>query len=194
MSHIFISYSHRDAPYAHTLAKELELHGLPIWIDDRIDYGAAWPQVIQEKVDACVAFIVIMTSHSFTSSWVQNELNRALRKKKPVFPLLLEGDEPWLSVETVQYVDTRGDTLPPTSFYTLLTEVIQKSTDDRKITLPKEPAQTSFPTTTPYYSQHPPPERFLGGLLILFTVLAIFSFILRYIDPLTHIPHQFQRN
>lgn len=42
MSHIFISYSHKDSDYAHRLAEALEAYLLDVWIDDRIDYGAAW--------------------------------------------------------------------------------------------------------------------------------------------------------
>ena len=107
MSHIFISYSHKDSDYAHRLAEALEKKGISVWIDDRIDYGTQWPRVIQEYLDDCLAFIVIMTPRSFQSDWVQNELSRAKRKRKPIFPLLLEGDEPWLSVEATQYVDVR---------------------------------------------------------------------------------------
>jgi hypothetical protein len=116
MSHIFISYSHKDSDFAHELAGILENLYFEVWIDDRIDYGSAWPRVIQEKVDTCDAFIVIMTPRSYESNWVQNELTRAQNKKKPIFPLLLEGDEAWLSVQTIQYVDVRGGRLPPIGF------------------------------------------------------------------------------
>jgi len=117
MAHIFISYSHKDSDYAHRLAEELEQKGFSVWIDDRIDYGTQWPRVIQEHLDDCSAFIVIMTPRSYQSDWVQNELSRAKRKGKKVFPLLLEGEEPWLSVEVTQYVDVRGSGLPPERFY-----------------------------------------------------------------------------
>jgi hypothetical protein len=123
MAHIFISYSHKDSNYAHQLAKALEQKGFSVWIDDRIDYGSQWPLVIEEHVDKCVAFVVIMTPRSKESSWVQNELSRAQRKKKTVFPLLLEGSEPWLAVEATQYVDVRSGELPPARFYKRLAQV-----------------------------------------------------------------------
>ena len=47
-----------------------------------------------------------MTPRSHQSDWVHNELSRAKRKEKPVFPLLLEGEQ-WLSVEAIQYVNKR---------------------------------------------------------------------------------------
>ena len=124
MSHIFISYSHVDADYAHKLAGKLQSEGFEVWIDARLDYGSQWPQEIQTQLDACSAFILIMSRHSYSSEWVQNELSRAKRKNKPIFPLLLGGDEPWLSVETIQYYDVRNEDLPDRRFYEALEHVI----------------------------------------------------------------------
>jgi formylglycine-generating enzyme required for sulfatase activity len=124
MSHIFISYSHKDTVYAHGLAKTLYDDGFEIWIDERLDYGSQWPQEIQKQLDSCSAFIVIMSPRSFASEWVQSELQRAKRKNIPIFPLLLEGDEPWLSVESTQYFDVRGNVFPDSKFYTAMKRVI----------------------------------------------------------------------
>lgn len=123
MKHIFLSYSHTDGAYVRHLASELEDRGFSVWLDERIDAGAKWPHVIAQQLDACAAFIVVMTPRAYESDWVQNELARAKRKDKPVFPLLLEGDEPWLSVEVTQYVDVRGGTLPAVTFYEQLAQV-----------------------------------------------------------------------
>jgi len=147
MSHIFISYSHQDSEYAHRLAKALEAASFDVWIDGRIDFGTTWPRIIQENLDTCAAFIVIMTPRAYESDWVQNELNRAKRKGKPMFPLLLEGDEPWLSVEALQYVDVRGGDLPPPRFYERLAEV--------------SPVRRSSPIADEYVSALPD----LAGLL-----------------------------
>lgn len=123
MSYIFISYSHEDKEYAHRLEGELKSQSFETWLDDRIDYGAQWPKKIEEKIDGCKALILIMTVHSYESDWVQNELYRARRKQKNIFPLLLEGDEPWLSVETTQYVDVRDGKLPPEDFFDTIAKV-----------------------------------------------------------------------
>jgi hypothetical protein len=122
--YVFISYSHEDKKYAHRLAAALEHEGLSAWIDDRVDFGDQWPRVIEKHLDDCSAFIVIMTPRSYQSDWVQNELNRAKRKGKPIFPLFLEGDEPWLSVETTQYADVTDGELPPPEFYERLAQFV----------------------------------------------------------------------
>jgi len=127
MGHIFISYSHKDTKYAHGLAANLQGMGFDIWIDERLDYGSQWPHEIQRQLDTCDAFILIMSPRSFDSEWVQSELQRAKRKLKPIFPLLLEGDEPWLSVESTQYYDVRDNGLPDARFYSALKRVISVS-------------------------------------------------------------------
>jgi hypothetical protein len=128
MSHIFISYSHRDKEYAHVLAEHLQSKGFRVWIDDRIDYGSQWPGEIQKQLDSCDAFILIMSPRSFASEWVQSELQRAKRKAKPVFPLLLEGDESWLSVESTQYYDVRNRSLPNDEFYADIKQAVSART------------------------------------------------------------------
>lgn len=116
MSHIFISYSHKDNKYVEKLEKKLIEAGFNIWIDHRIDYCAQWPKEIQKQLDTCDAFIVVVTENAFESEWVQHEVAMAKRKKKPFFPLLLQGD-PWLSVEATQYVSVSDYSLPPEKFY-----------------------------------------------------------------------------
>jgi len=126
MSYIFISYSHEDKEYAHRLEGELQRQRFDTWLDDRIDYGSQWPEEIEDRLDGCKVLILIMTPRSKRSEWVQNELNRAKRKKKKIYPLLLEGDEPWLSVEATQYVDVRDRNLPPSAFFDTLAKAVPR--------------------------------------------------------------------
>ncbi len=126
MAHIFISYSHDDIEYVRKLASHLQEEGFETWVDMRLDYGSRWPHELQEKLDGCDAFILIMSPRSFASDWVQSELSRAKRKHKPIFPMLLEGDEPWLSVEAIQYFDIRDGSLPDRKFYSALERVIKR--------------------------------------------------------------------
>ncbi len=124
MGHIFISYSHKDTTYAHGLADHLGSMGFDVWMDERLDYGSQWPHEIQKQLDSCDAFILIMTPRSFASDWVQSELQRAKRKRKPIFPLLMEGEEPWLAVESTQYYDVRNGKLPDDEFYSDLKQAL----------------------------------------------------------------------
>jgi len=111
-----MSYSHKDSAYAHRLANELSQWGIEAWIDDRIDYGTNWPRVIQDSLNACPAFIVIMSTNAYKSDWVQNEVSYAQGKGKAIFPIRLDGDV-WVSLAARQYFDGQGGKLPPRDFY-----------------------------------------------------------------------------
>ncbi|HLO13238.1 MAG TPA: SUMF1/EgtB/PvdO family nonheme iron enzyme [Anaerolineales bacterium] len=151
MGHIFISYSHKDTDYAHALADNLQSMGFEVWIDERLDYGSQWPQELQTQLDSCSAFLLIMSPRSYTSEWVQSELQRAKRKLKPILPLLLEGDEPWLSVESTQYYDVRGEVYPDAKFYSALKKVITPTPGASTLQKPKEAIRKK--ATTPSSSR-----------------------------------------
>jgi hypothetical protein len=115
-SSIFISYSRQDQGYVKGLISAFESRGLSVWIDDRIDYGSAWQQVIEKHLRACQVFVLVMTPRSYESHWVQCELSIALEMRKPIFPLLLEGER-WFSVSAIQVVDVKSRGLPPDRFF-----------------------------------------------------------------------------
>jgi hypothetical protein len=121
---VFISYSHKDKEYAHQLAAEFERNGVTPWIDDRIDYGTKWPQVVQDNLNACPIFVVVMSSNAYQSTWVQNEVTYAQMKNKTIFPLLLEG-EAWLSLAATQYVDVKTQKMPPQKFFDTITKILE---------------------------------------------------------------------
>jgi hypothetical protein len=57
-----------------------------------------------------------MSPHSKSSDWVNKELTFAQKLKKPIFPLLLEGEH-WFEVINIQTVDVQGNKLPPANFF-----------------------------------------------------------------------------
>jgi hypothetical protein len=116
MSFIFISYSRQDQAYVSKLVQALQSHRLPIWIDDRIDYGTDWPDVIEEHLEQCEVFLLVMSPRSKRSHWVNCELTRAIELSKPIFPLLLEGRR-WLQVANKQSVDVTDGSLPEARFF-----------------------------------------------------------------------------
>lgn len=119
MTHIFISYSKHNHDYARQLADHLLSLGFDVWIDDRIDFGEDWELAIFDAIDKCAAFIIVMTPDSYDSKWVRREYHYAEKRKKPEFPVLLEGEEfPRYGLN--QYVDVRSGILPPDDFYNRL--------------------------------------------------------------------------
>lgn len=131
MSHIFISYKHKDDEsdyddlYTHRLVKRLKRKGFDVWIDDKMIFSQKWQRVIKEKIDTCEGLVVIMTERAENSDWVQNELTRAIRKQKPIFGVLLDGDI-WFSLEIKHLIDMRKypGKLPPKEWYADLNKII----------------------------------------------------------------------
>jgi len=108
MSHIFISYSKQDIQFARYLKRLLETEGFGVWMDETgLVPSERWWPTIERNIDTCAAFVVIMSSHSKESTWVEREILRAEKKKKPIFPVLLEGEE-WSRLADVQYADMRA--------------------------------------------------------------------------------------
>ena len=124
MSHIFLSYSRRDQEYVKKLAKRTTKAGFEIWMDDRIDFGSKWAFEIEKNINECAAFIVVMTTNSRQSDWVRKELLRAQRLDKPIFPILLEGEN-WLELEDTQFLDLRSPTEDQTGWNLPLMEYYQ---------------------------------------------------------------------
>lgn len=135
MGHIFISYSHKDRAYVQKLQEALQNEGFKVWMDDSIGYGTRWTNEIQEQLDTCDAFIVVESENSYQSEWVHNELIHAQQKSKPIFPILLNGDN-WLPVAATQYVDVTDGSLPKEEFYKLLGSVTSR-TKKRKPKIPE---------------------------------------------------------
>ena len=171
MSHIFISYSRKDQTYATQLADDIRKHGFDVWIDDRIDYGERWFDEIEEAIDGCAAFVVIMSPASRKSKWVQREIMIADRDNKPLFPLLLKGRE-FGSLIDIQSVNVSGGRLPGPDFYERLAEVKKPAPQTGKWIAPTEKAARRH---TASVSQFPWVAAMLLLVLIVAGIVAVFT-------------------
>lgn len=108
MSHIFISYSKQDIEFVRYLRALLENEGFAVWMDEaRLTPSARWWKDIEKNIDSCSAFVVVMSPDAYESDWVEREILRAERKKKPLYPVLLAGD-PWSRLANIQFEDLRA--------------------------------------------------------------------------------------
>ncbi|HET6400665.1 MAG TPA: TIR domain-containing protein [Candidatus Kapabacteria bacterium] len=91
MSDIFISYSSQDRAQAYQLIELLGSAGLSVWIDrSGIEAAASWSESIVDAIDACKAFIVMLSPASIVSPNVVKEVSLASEKRKKILPLDLE--------------------------------------------------------------------------------------------------------
>ncbi len=113
---IFISYSSEDQAYVNKLVKALEKHELPLWLDKKIDDSNTYPTEIEENLKKCQVFLLVMSPRSKKSDWVRREMMFAQKLKKPIFPLLLDGEQ-WFQVIDIQMTEVQGGKLPPDIFF-----------------------------------------------------------------------------
>lgn len=145
--HIFISYSKKQQKYARAYADYLIQNGFDVWIDDRIEYGDNWWDAIVEAVSNCAACSVIMSPDSKKSRWVDREVLLADSQNKPIFPLLLEGDN-WPIFVSTQYIDVRDGNLPDDEFIEHLSQVVNRSSSPGH-NVTTAPEKITPPSSTP---------------------------------------------
>ena len=71
---IFISYARADRPRVAPLAAALTARGFDVWWDALIEGGAGFAKMIEAKLDAADAVIVVWSATSVESDW---EIGRA---------------------------------------------------------------------------------------------------------------------
>jgi formylglycine-generating enzyme required for sulfatase activity len=100
---VFLSYSRNDQGAATLLHAQLERAGLSVFKDDKnIRWSDLWLDKLQEAVDGCDAFVVLV-GRDGVKRWIGAETQVALSryfglhddaKRLPIFPILLDGTEP----------------------------------------------------------------------------------------------------
>ncbi|HET9137628.1 MAG TPA: TIR domain-containing protein, partial [Candidatus Kapabacteria bacterium] len=91
MADIFISYSSKDREKAEQLMELLASAGLSVWIDKQsLEISSSWSGEIVDAIEACKAFIILLSPHSAVSNNVAKEVSLASHYKKKILPLDLE--------------------------------------------------------------------------------------------------------
>ncbi len=108
MSDVFISYARStDRGQARQVADGLRGLGHDIWIDDQLPVHRAYSEVIEERLNAAKAVVVIWSARAIKSHWVRAEANTALDAGTLV-QLSIDGVPPPLPFNQVQYADMNG--------------------------------------------------------------------------------------
>jgi WD40 repeat protein len=110
--YVFVSYAREDEAYVTTLAGHLGKQGVEVWTDAAIYFGDRYRKVIEERIDACAAFVVVMSPAARGSEWVDREIQHARSQDKQVFPLLLSG-KVFFTINDLHYEDVTDGRQPP---------------------------------------------------------------------------------
>ena len=84
MSDVFVSYARASEAEARRVAAGLRALGYAVWSDEELPAHRSYADVIEERIDAARAVVVLWTAEAATSEWVRSEANRAREQRKLV--------------------------------------------------------------------------------------------------------------
>ncbi|MCQ2188409.1 MAG: toll/interleukin-1 receptor domain-containing protein [Paludibacteraceae bacterium] len=109
MHTVFISYSTKNTDKAIVVRDFLEKNGVICWMAPRnLSGGTTYNKDIPLAIDNCSYFVLIASSQSAKSRWVQSEINRAFNNNKITFiPYDIENfsyPEDWFNLDIFQHI------------------------------------------------------------------------------------------
>ena len=107
MSDVFISYERSVAGQARQVAQALRGAGHGVWLDELLPAHRAYTDVIEERLRAAKAVVVIWSAQAVKSHWVRAEANAALEAGTLV-QLSLDGASPPMPFSQIQCADMSG--------------------------------------------------------------------------------------
>src|SRR5215471_12658758 len=107
MSEVFISYAHETEAYAKKVAGALRAAGFGVWYDEDLPAHRAFSEVIEERLRAAKAVIVIWSAEAVKSQWVRAEADIA-RQADALIQVRVDQTKLPLPFSQIQCVDLAG--------------------------------------------------------------------------------------
>ena len=107
MADIFVSYDSRDRDRIKPLVKALQAKGWSVWWDREIAPGRRWADTIEKELLDARCVVVLWTTESIESEWVNTEAHEGLERNILV-PALLDDVRIPLTFRQTQCADLQG--------------------------------------------------------------------------------------
>jgi hypothetical protein len=112
--HIFLSYSRKDQWEFRALYNELRLSGFRVWVDKELSPGTPdWEADLFEALSYSACLVCICSPNSIDSTWVMNELQKAIELNVLIYPVVVAGESMEKaipsSISKIQAIDCRND-------------------------------------------------------------------------------------
>ena len=107
MTDVFVSYARADEPQACRVAEALRGHGYRVWRDDELPAHKAYADVIEERLKAAQAVVVLWSAQAAKSQWVRAEADAA-RAAGTLVQATLDGSIPPMPFNQIQSADLGG--------------------------------------------------------------------------------------
>ncbi len=105
MSHVFISYSRKDAAFAEDLRERVQAANFEVWMDSILPAGFDWRQEIDAAIRESFVILVVVSPDSKVSEYVTYEWAFGLGLGVKVIPLMVQPTPLHPRLESVQHVD-----------------------------------------------------------------------------------------
>jgi len=107
MADVFISYARSNAKQAQAVGEALRALGYSVWRDDELPAHRAYAEVIEERLKAARAVVVVWSAEAARSQWVRAEADFA-RHAGTLVQLSIDGAVPPLPFNQIQCADMLG--------------------------------------------------------------------------------------
>ena len=107
MSDVFISYARSTAVQAQAIAEALRALGYGVWRDDELPAHRDYSEVIEERLRAAKAVVVVWSAEAVKSQWVRAEADLA-REAGTLVQLSLDGTPLPMPFNRIQCADLAG--------------------------------------------------------------------------------------
>ncbi len=128
MAQVFISYKHDDGDFALILNDRLDKAGFDGWLDDNLQAGEDWREMIDRAIRESMAVIVVLSPESVASEYVTYEWAFALGAGVPVVPVMLKRTPLHPRLEELQFLDFTNRRARP---WALLIERLESLSEKR---------------------------------------------------------------
>jgi len=103
---IFISYSHKDMEFVEKLYRALR--GLPfdiLWDEQEIQVGDDIKKKTDEMLENSDYLLFVTSENSTKSDWASIEIEKALKMKKKILPIVIDDSQPPEIIKQILYAD-----------------------------------------------------------------------------------------
>jgi adenylate cyclase len=107
MSDVFVSYARSTETQARLVSEALREHGYAVWRDDELPAHRAYGEVIEERLKAARAVVVVWSGEAIRSQWVRAEADVA-REAGTLVQLSIDGVTPPIPFNQIQCADLYG--------------------------------------------------------------------------------------
>lgn len=128
MSHVFMSYAHRDAQVADKLYQQLTGKGFLLWRDiAEIKGGQSWEAVIQRNLHSAAVVLLFWSQAASESQAVSHEFHSAIREGLSIVTLRLDGTPIPDALKPYQYLELNQVELRPELLAKALPALVRRS-------------------------------------------------------------------